>query len=209
MSEIIYLIDDDEAIRDSLSILLETMNWSVVSFPGAQDFLDVINKANISELQGCILLDIRMPGKPGLILQDDLLKLNNTLPVIIMTGHGNIDICRRAFKNGAFEFLTKPIDADLLIETVSNALSFHQKIFKQRQVYEQLKAKFSQLSDRESEVMKIILEGKTSKQIAQQLALSPRTIEVHRANIFHKLDIHSLPQLVKEYEILKSLSFCD
>ncbi|ERT14170.1 response regulator [Photorhabdus temperata subsp. temperata] len=207
MAAVIYLIDDDEAIRDSISMLLETMNWSVISFPGAQEFLDEIDKTNISALQGCILLDIRMPGKPGLTLQDELLKLNNTLPVIIMTGHGNIDICRRAFKNGAFEFLTKPIDADLLIETVSNALSFHQKIFKQRQIYEQLKAKFSQLSERENEVMAIILEGKTSKQIAQQLALSPRTIEAHRANIFHKLDIHSLPQLVKEYELFKSLSY--
>ncbi|EQC01475.1 response regulator transcription factor [Photorhabdus temperata] len=207
MAAVIYLIDDDEAIRDSISMLLETMNWLVISFPGAQEFLDEIDKTNISALQGCILLDIRMPGKPGLTLQDELLKLNNTLPVIIMTGHGNIDICRRAFKNGAFEFLTKPIDADLLIETVSNALSFHQKIFKQRQIYEQLKAKFSQLSERENEVMAIILEGKTSKQIAQQLALSPRTIEAHRANIFHKLDIHSLPQLVKEYELFKSLSY--
>ncbi|AKH63365.1 MULTISPECIES: response regulator transcription factor [Photorhabdus] len=207
MAAVIYLIDDDEAIRDSISMLLETMNWSVISFPGAQEFLDEIDKTNISALQGCILLDIRMPGKPGLTLQDELLKLNNTLPVIIMTGHGNIDICRRAFKNGAFEFLTKPIDADLLIETVSSALSLHQKIFKQRQIYEQLKAKFSQLSERENEVMAIILEGKTSKQIAQQLALSPRTIEAHRANIFHKLDIHSLPQLVKEYELFKSLSY--
>ncbi len=144
MTAMIYLIDDDEAICDSLSILLETMNWSVISFSGAQEFLNVINKANISELQGCILLDIRMPGKPGLALQDDLLKLNNTLPIIIMTGHGNIDICRRAFKNGAFEFLTKPIDADLLIETVSDALLFHQKIFNQCQIYKQLKSKFSQ-----------------------------------------------------------------
>ncbi|MCA6221453.1 response regulator transcription factor [Photorhabdus antumapuensis] len=207
MVAVIYLIDDDEAIRDSLSMLLETMNWQVSSFPGAQEFLDEIDKENISALQGCILLDIRMPGKPGLALQADLLKLNSTLPVIIMTGHGNIDICRRAFKNGAFEFLTKPIDADLLIETVSSALLFHQKVFKQRQIYEQLKTKFSQLSEREREVMKIILEGKTSKQIAQQLSLSPRTIEVHRANIFHKLDIHSLPQLVKEYELFKSLSY--
>ncbi|ETS31720.1 DNA-binding response regulator [Photorhabdus temperata] len=207
MAAVIYLIDDDEAIRDSISMLLETMNWSVTSFPGAQEFLDDIDKTNISDLQGCILLDIRMPGKPGLTLHDELLKLNNTLPVIIMTGHGNIDICRRAFKNGAFEFLTKPIDADLLIETVSNALLSHQEIFKQCQIYKQLKTKFSQLSERESEVMEIILEGKTSKQIAQQLALSPRTIEVHRANIFHKLDIHSLPQLVKEYELFKSLSY--
>ncbi|KER03018.1 response regulator [Photorhabdus temperata] len=207
MAAVIYLIDDDDAIRDSISMLLETMNWSVISFPGAQEFLDEIDKTNISALQGCILLDIRMPGKPGLTLQDELLKLNNTLPVIIMTGHGNIDICRRAFKNGAFEFLTKPIDADLLIETVSSALSLHQKIFKQRRIYEQLKAKFSQLSERENEVMAIILEGKTSKQIAQQLVLSPRTIEAHRANIFHKLDIHSLPQLVKEYELFKSLSY--
>ncbi|NHB96957.1 response regulator transcription factor [Photorhabdus stackebrandtii] len=207
MAAVIYLIDDDEAIRDSISMLLETMNWPVTSFSGAQEFLDEIDKTNISEIQGCILLDIRMPGKPGLTLQDELLKLNNTLPVIIMTGHGNIDICRRAFKKGAFEFLTKPIDADLLIETVSNALLSHQKIFKQWQIYKQLKTKFSQLSERESEVMEIILEGKTSKQIAQQLALSPRTIEVHRANIFHKLDIHSLPQLVKEYELFKSLSY--
>ncbi len=121
------------------------------------------------------------------------------IPVIIMTGHGNINLCRRAFKSGAFEFLTKPIDADLLLETVSGAMAQFQTQAAQRQQATQLRDKLNTLSAREHEVMALMMEGKSNKEIAKDLQLSARTVEAHRANLFSKLEINSLAKLIKLY----------
>ena len=203
MEQLIYLIDDDHAIRCSLSSLLATMGWRTVTFPNTLDF-----QQNISDpqaLSGCLLLDIRMPGKSGLTLLEEWQQQGLELPVIIMTGHGNIELCRRAFKNGAFEFLTKPIDADLLIETVSGALEHQRVLQQQRQEMAELKEKISTLSAREQEVTGLIMAGKSSKEIANELILSPRTVEAHRANVFAKLGINSSVKLMKIYGALFSL----
>lgn len=203
MEQLIYLIDDDHAIRCSLSSLLATMGWRTVTFQNTLDF-----QQNISDpqaLSGCLLLDIRMPGKSGLTLLEEWQQQGLELPVIIMTGHGNIELCRRAFKNGAFEFLTKPIDADLLIETVSGALEHQRVLQQQRQEMAELKEKISTLSAREQEVTGLIMAGKSSKEIANELILSPRTVEAHRANVFAKLGINSSVKLMKIYGALFSL----
>lgn len=197
---VVYLIDDDSGIRESFTVLLNTMGWQVLSFASAGEFIAMQQRSD--ELHGCILLDIRMPGKSGLVLLDELQQQAVLLPVILMTGHGTIETCRRAFKNGAFEFLTKPVDADLLIETVSAALSQFEKRYQLSQQQRELTRKFSLLSERETEVMQLMVTGQANKEIAQALGLSPRTVEAHRANIFSKLDIASLAQLVKEVEIL-------
>lgn len=199
----VYLIDDDSAIRESFTLLLETMGWQVAAFASAGEFIAMQQRS--AELHGCILLDIRMPGKTGLTLLDELQQQAVLLPVILMTGHGNIETCRRAFKNGAFEFLTKPVDADLLIETVSAAFSQYEKRYQLSVQRRELVEKFSQLSDREAEVMQQMVAGQANKEIAQTLGVSPRTVEAHRANIFSKLDISSLAQLVKEVEMLNFL----
>jgi len=120
MEQRIYLIDDDQAIRSSLSLLLATVGWQTNAYGSAQLFQQAAD--DLSALAGCMLLDIRMPGKTGLTLLDEWRQQGLTIPVIIMTGHANIDLCRRAFKNGAFEFLTKPIDADLLFEAIGAAM---------------------------------------------------------------------------------------
>lgn len=203
MEQLIYLIDDDHAIRCSLSSLLATMGWRTVTFQNTLDFQQQISQPQA--LSGCLLLDIRMPGKSGLTLLEEWQQQGLELPVIIMTGHGNIELCRRAFKNGAFEFLTKPIDADLLIETVSGALAHQRVLQQQRQETAELKEKISTLSAREQEVAGLVMVGKSSKEIANELILSPRTVEAHRANMFAKLGINSSVKLMKIYGPLFSL----
>lgn len=197
MEQFIYLIDDDQAIRRSLSSLLATMGWQTVTYENVLDFQQTIREPQ--SLSGCLLLDIRMPGKSGLVLLEEWQRQGLEIPVIIMTGHGNIDLCRRAFKNGAFEFLTKPIDADLLIETVSAALEYQQLVRKQRTENAELTDKLSTLSAREYEITLLIMAGKSSKEIANDLSLSPRTVEAHRANLFAKLEVNSLVKLITTY----------
>ncbi|MFC0229455.1 response regulator transcription factor [Serratia aquatilis] len=197
MEQLIYLIDDDHAIRCSLSSLLETMGWQTAVYESVADFQQQVTEPRT--LSGCLLLDIRMPGKSGLVYLEQLRQQGLEIPVIIMTGHGNIELCRRAFKNGAFEFLTKPIDADLLIETVGAALEHQDILQKERQEVAELQEKINKLSAREYEVTKLIMEGKSSKEIANDLALSPRTVEAHRASLFAKLHINSSIKLMKIY----------
>ena len=198
MTKHIYLIDDDEGVRAALSALLTTMGWEVKAFSNGQIFLDTFAITQPS----CVLLDIRMPGKSGMTILEAIQERNSTLPVIIMTGHGNVELCRRAFKGGALEFLTKPIDADILIETVSMALEQHEEALASHQQQASYQQLFNQLSAREREVAALIIQGDTSKQIAQTLSLSPRTVEAHRANIFAKLEVNSLALLIHHYASL-------
>ncbi|MCW2477463.1 response regulator transcription factor [Candidatus Symbiopectobacterium sp. NZEC151] len=197
MTGCVYLIDDDDAIRDSLSALLATVGWQTQPYASIADFEQ--QHSDWRSLHGCLLLDIRMPGKTGLTLLEEWQQRGMDIPVIIMTGHGNINLCRRAFKSGAFEFLTKPIDADLLLETVSGAMTQFQTQANQRQQATQLRDKLNALSAREHEVMALMMEGKSNKEIAKHLQLSARTVEAHRANLFAKLEINSLAKLIKLY----------
>lgn len=202
MEPCIWLIDDDAAIRDSLSLLLSTVGWQTHAFDSAQSFQK--QAGNLCELAGCMLLDIRMPGKTGLTLLDEWTHHGLTLPVIIMTGHGNIDLCRRAFKNGAFEFLTKPVDADLLFEVVGAAMAQQKTRQEEQQRLLPLQKNFSTLTTREKEMLGQMVQGYSSKEIARFCSLSPRTVEAHRASIFAKLGVNSLPRLLKVYgEIAK------
>lgn len=197
MEQVIWLIDDDAAIRDSLSLLLSTVGWRTRAFDSAQSFQQ--QSGNLADLTGCMLLDIRMPGKTGLTLLDEWNQQGLNLPVIIMTGHGNIDLCRRAFKNGAFEFLTKPIDADLLFEIVGEAMAQQTVHLEAKQKLQPLQEKLATLTARENEILHQLIQGNSSKEIARLCSLSPRTVEAHRANIFSKLDVNSLPRLLNLY----------
>lgn len=197
MAPCIWLIDDDAAIRDSLSLLLATVGWQTQAFDSAQAFQQRVG--DLDQLDGCMLLDIRMPGKTGLTLLEEWTQQGLALPVIIMTGHGNIDLCRRAFKNGAFEFLTKPVDADLLFEVVGAAMEQQKAKVEARQQWQPLQEKLATLTSREKEMLEQLIQGYSSKEIAQLCSLSPRTVEAHRANIFSKLEVNSLPKLLKTY----------
>lgn len=203
MEQYIWLIDDDEAIRASLDLLLATVGWKTRTFESAQAFQQ--QSGALDRLSGCMLLDIRMPGKSGLTLLDEWRAQGLMLPVIIMTGHANIDLCRRAFKTGAFEFLTKPIDADLLFEVVGAAMDQQNVQFEQQQKTRSLQSKLGTLTPRENDMLEQIVQGYSSKEIARLCSLSPRTVETHRANIFNKLDVNSLPKLLNMYADIISL----
>lgn len=200
----IWLIDDDASIRESLSFVLQTLGWKVRSFSGITAFEEDIDVSPTST--GCLLLDIRMPGKSGLSWLEETSRQYPLLPVILMTGHGTIDLCRRAFQHGAWEFFTKPLDNNALIDCISEALTESDLRAVQRQELQELESKFAQLTPREREVLSLLVEGRSAKEIARALSFSPRTAEAHRASIFARLEINSLAPVVWEYARLQMLS---
>ncbi|HED4182447.1 response regulator transcription factor [Enterobacter mori] len=203
MDNIIWLIDDDESIRESMAFLLSGMGWEVKTFGS----IDAFTTAHVkdSTLVGCLLLDMRMPGKGGLTWLEEGEWPWPLLPVIIMTGHGSVDACRRAFRNGVFEFFTKPLDADKLIESVGLACEESQRRFADWQALSRIKARFEQLTAREHEVLAVLMEGLSNKEVAARLNLSPRTVEAHRAAAFAKLGVTSLVQASRVYDKLQSV----
>ena len=203
MDNVVYLIDDDASVRESLAFLLAGMGWQVAPFDSVAAFT-CAHGTNAS-LTGCLLLDMRMPGKGGLTWLEEGQWPWLLLPVILMTGHGSIDACRRAFHNGVFEFFTKPLDADKLIETVGAALEESTARNARWLEGRRVTALFEQLTAREYEVLKALMEGRSNKEVAQRLNLSPRTVEAHRAAVFAKLGVASLVQAIREYDKLQSV----
>lgn len=203
MVNTIWLIDDDESIRESMIFLLSGMGWEVRAYESIEAF--VTAKGESTGIVGCLLLDMRMPGKGGLTWLEEGKWRWPMLPVIIMTGHGTVDACRRAFRSGVFEFFTKPLDADKLIETVGLAFEESQRRFVAWQETSRVTARFEQLTAREHEVLTVLMEGLSNKEVAAKLNLSPRTVEAHRAAAFSKLGVSSLVQAIREYDKLQSV----
>ncbi len=203
MDNTIWLIDDDESIRESMTFLLSGMGWPVRAY----ESVDAFTAAHAREkaLVGCMLLDMRMPGKGGLAWLEEGTWPWPLLPVIIMTGHGTVDACRRAFRNGVFEFFTKPLDADKLIETVGLAFEESHRRFADWQETTRIATRFAQLTAREHEVLGELMKGLSNKEVAARLNLSPRTVEAHRAAAFTKLGVSSLVQAIREYDKLQSV----
>lgn len=198
--ETIYIVDDDVSVRESLMFLMQSMGWACQSFAS----IDALMQQNNTALHGCLLLDVRMPGKSGLAWLEEGEMPFPLLPIIVMTGHGTIDTCRRAFHHGAFDFFTKPIDVDALIEVINRALSESQRLAENWQQQQVLITRYAQLSVRENEVLNLLVEGLTSKAIARKLDLSPRTVEAHRAAILTKSGANSLAQLIRDYQRLQT-----
>ncbi|WP_312069171.1 response regulator transcription factor [Lelliottia nimipressuralis] len=203
MGNVVYLIDDDAAIRESMAFLLSGMHWEVKTFASIEAFTE--RYSNDRALAGCLLLDMRMPGKGGLTWLEEAAWPWPLLPVIVMTGHGTVDACRRAFHQGVFEFFTKPLDADKLIETLARAFEESQRRTIHWQEVKRVKALFEQLTAREHEVLCELMEGRSNKEVAARLNLSPRTVEAHRAALFAKLGVSSLVQAIREYDKLQSV----
>ncbi|MGB3025079.1 response regulator transcription factor [Paradevosia shaoguanensis] len=189
----VYLVDDDEAVRHALALLLSTVGIKVMGFADPQAFL-----AQVPRLApGCLILDIRMPAISGLKLQERLLEQGIDWPTIVISGHGDIEACRRAFRNGAVDFLSKPIDEQDLIDAIQKGQEALERVLNRRAEKAETLALLSSLTTRESEVLDRIAEGFTTRQIAEGLGLSPRTVESHRAAIGAKLGTRSQAEMTR------------
>ena len=198
LSPTIHLIDDDAAVRDSLDLLIGTVRLRVTTWADPQAFLQGFDREGI----GAIVLDVRMPGISGLAVLDNLVAQGVDQPVIMLTGHGTVEMCRRAFKAGAAEFLEKPVNDELLIEALQAAVRQHVRTRERHQADRAARERYAQLSEREREVLGLIVAGLTNKEIGRALDLSPRTVETHRANLFTKLQAESLALLIRQYAAL-------
>ena len=198
LSPLIHLIDDDAAVREGLALLIGTVGLRVQTWADPQEFMRGFDRQSI----GAIVLDVRMPGISGLTVLDTLVTEGVDQPVIMLTGHGTVELCRRAFKSGATEFLEKPVDDDVLLEALQNAVRQHVRSRERHQANQQAREHYAQLSEREREVLGLIVEGLTNKEIGRALGLSPRTVETHRANLFAKLQVDSLAHLIRHYATL-------
>lgn len=198
LSPLVHLVDDDEAVRSSLALLIATIGLRVQAWADPQAFLAGFDRQAI----GAIVMDLRMPGIGGLAVLETLAARGVDQPVIMLTGHGTVDLCRRAFKAGAAEFLEKPVEEQVLLEALQGAIRNHVRSRERLEAGREARERYAQLSEREREVLGLIVAGLTNKDIARALELSPRTVETHRANLFAKLGAESLAQLIRQYAAL-------
>ena len=190
---IIHVVDDDPSFRTAVTRLLRAANYQVRGYASASEFLNSDPYAN----PGCILLDLRMPGASGLDLQQSLAQMEERLPVIFLTGHGDIPVSVRAMKAGAVDFLTKPVRREALLSAVQNALDVDAKGRAARAVLGELRDRYESLTPREREVLAHVVGGKLNKQIAFDLGAAERTIKAHRASIMDKLGVQSVAELAR------------
>jgi len=200
--QVIHIVDDDEAIRDSLGTFLETAGFTSRGYDTAEAFLDSFDPA----MAGCLILDIRMPDMDGLDLQEELLAVGATLPIIFITGHADVPTAVQALKAGAFDFLQKPFDNVQLLGLINKALEADRNNRASEQQQREIRERLQSLTPREKEVLDYIVNGKATKVIAIELELSQRTVEIYRANVMQKMQSRSIAQLVKMISELKASS---
>ncbi|MSP52901.1 MAG: response regulator transcription factor [Gammaproteobacteria bacterium] len=188
----VFYVDDDEVLCESIRFLLESVNLSVETFLSAQDFLKNYN----IERSGCLLLDVRMPEINGLELQEQLRKRNIMLPIIFITGHGDVPMATKAMKAGAFEFLTKPFHDQTLLDSIQQAIAVDAERRKIAQQHINMAKRIAKLTPRECEVMRCVIKGNLNKETAAALDISPKTVELHRAQVMKKMKAKSLAELV-------------
>ncbi|MES2217878.1 MAG: response regulator transcription factor [Pseudomonadota bacterium] len=194
LEQIVYVVDDDQAMVESLSWVIESVGLKVKTHTRAQDFLDEYNP----QQSGCILLDVRMPGMSGPELQTRLAALGvPALPIIFISGHGDVPLAVRVMKAGAVDFLTKPFNDQVLLESINKALRLDKTNREKQQENAQAEAKFALLSHREVQVLQGIVAGKQNKVISAELKISLKTVEAHRASVMKKMGVKSVPELVK------------
>ncbi len=197
---LVYVVDDDEAVRDSLTLLLKAVGLTGQTFSSAAEFLNHYDP----EQHGCLVADIRMPGMSGLDLQDELNRGGAQIPLIFITGHGDVPMAVDAMKSGALDFIEKPFRDQDLLDRVQQALAWD----KERRI-ENLKTlaireRLATLTPRETEVMECVVQGQANKVIAMDLGVSQRTVEIHRARVMEKMAVRSVAKLVRAVEAAKS-----
>jgi FixJ family two-component response regulator len=197
---IVFVIDDDRMIRDGLQSLIRSVGLRVETFASAQDFLG----AKRPDAPACLVLDVRMPGLSGLDLQLKLRDDGIPIPIIFITGHGDIPMSVRAMKEGAHEFLTKPVRGQDLLDSVQKALASDRALRRERREANEIRARFESLTPREKEVLELVVAGLLNKQIADRLGMSELTVKTHRAHVMEKTQAESLAHLVRMSERLKT-----
>lgn len=192
-AETVFVVDDDEAVRDSLRWLLEANGYRVQCFASAESFLESYHPSQV----GCLILDVRMQGMSGLELQEKLAQLGSTLPTVFVTGHGDVPMAVSTMKKGAKDFIEKPFDEGelrVLVERMLATARSENTVFEQRR---EAAARLEKLTARENQVLERIIAGRLNKQIADDLGISIKTVEAHRANIMEKLNVNTIADLLR------------
>jgi FixJ family two-component response regulator len=192
-SPTVFLVDDDEAVRDSLGLLMKSVALTSRSFASAGEFLAAYDP----DCPGCLVLDIRMPGMSGMELQQKLIEMRAILPIIFITGHGDIPMAVEAMQRGAVDFIPKPFRDHELLDRINKALEDDQKNRGTLLEQEEVEKRMEELTPREKQVMELVVQGKANKVIAGDLDVSQRTVEIHRSRVMEKMKARSLAQLVR------------
>jgi two-component system response regulator DctR len=193
----VFIVDDDASVRDALAWLLRSRRLGSQAYDSAEAFLAMLDSARLPPRPACLLLDVRMPGMSGLALFERLVErgLHEALPVIFLTGHGDVPTAVGAVKRGAFDFCEKPFSDNALVDRVEQALAQSAAIVQAQQAQTHLRQRLAELTERERAVMQLVVEGLPNKRIADQLDISVRTVEVHRARVFDKMEVKSAVEL--------------
>ena len=193
LEPIIQIIDDDRHLVESIVWIVESIGLKTKTYSRAQEFLEQYNPNQ----HGCLILDVRLPGMSGLELQQTLNELGSTLPIIFISGHSDIPLAVRIMKAGAFDFLTKPFNDQMLLENINKALSLD-KLQQEKNIYfSETEARYTLLSQREKQVLQGVVEGKQNRELAAELNISLKTVEAHRGNMMRKMNVKSASQLVR------------
>jgi len=199
ITPIIYIVDDDPSVRSSLRLLLESAGYEVICFSSAKEFLKFRLDSTTAH---CLILDVKMPDLNGIELQKELASINNTIPIIFITGHGDIPMGVQAMKDGAVNFLSKPFDDQQLLDSINEALIRDINFRKKQSEHDQIKQKIDTLTPRENEILRYLITGMLNKQIAYKLNISERTVKAHRKQVLDKMGIQSIAELVRLTEKL-------
>jgi two-component system, LuxR family, response regulator FixJ len=192
-SAIVYVVDDDEAVRDSLKLLLESVDLACQTFASATEFLE----KHDPDQHSCLVTDIRMPGMSGLDLHDELNRRSSTIPILFITGHGDVPMAVDAMKSGALDFIQKPFRDQDLLDRIHQALESDEARREDNRELSETRSRIARLTARETEVMHRVVQGQANKVIALDLGVSQRTVEIHRARVMQKMGARSLAELVR------------
>lgn len=201
LQQTVFIVDDDPGFCESLCNLVESAGLVSRQFASAEEFLEAYSP----ELAGCLVLDVRLPGMSGMELQNELAKSSLTIPIIIMTGHGDIPMVRNALKGGAFEFLTKPFQDEELLSAIQQAFARDRERRSMQVLEKSILDRFQVLSTRERQILELVAAGMLNKQIAAELNLSLITVKIYRGRVMEKMQAESLAELVRMWDKVKSL----
>jgi two-component system, LuxR family, response regulator FixJ len=193
MQQNVFIADDDEAVRDSLRLLLETAGYRVETFSSGKTLLSTLRP----EEEACLVIDVKMPELGGLEVQERLRAEGFSLPVVIITGHGDVPLAVQAMKAGAVDFVEKPFSEEMILGAVARAFEIERQQRESGAAAAEARSRLSELSERERQVLSLLVAGKPNKVIAHELVISPRTVEIHRARVMEKTRAHSLSELVR------------